>query len=458
MNKTLLKLFFTNLFIILVSFFVFGVAVQISSLDFPAFLLTGFFLAIILSLAAGGIFSRPLTQIKKSVAQHLTQMSRELEHKTTALKEDQNELQTILSSMIEGVIVVDQDERIILINNPVYEMLDLRSQNTIGKPYWEIIRNAEINSFLKEAIHFKKSLKKEITIIAPTESHFSMQISCVLMDSGALCAVVAVFHDISELKKMERMRSEFVANASHELKTPLTTIKGFVETLKEGALNDPSRAMQFLQIIDKHTSRLEQLVNDLLNLSAIESKEINLKFEHVSIATVIETTVSFCKENIEKGKHKITVTIEENLPAVFIDRHQIEQAFFNLLDNAIKFTPPGGVISISAKKENDLIRVDVKDSGVGIDAAHLPRIFERFYRVDKGRSREMGGTGLGLSIVKHIILAHHGKVSVSSELGKGSTFSVFLPFRTPPTPSFNSPSPPLYLPVGRQVKEGEWGS
>ena len=211
------------------------------------------------------------------------------------------------------------------------------------------------------------------------------------------------------------------------LKTPLTTIKGFVETLKEGALNDPARAMQFLQTIDKHTSRLEQLVNDLLNLSAIESKEINFKFEHISIAAVIETAVSFSQENIEKGKHKITVTIEKNLPAVFIDRHRIEQAFFNLLDNAIKFTVPGGTIAISAKKENDSIRVDVRDTGVGIDAAHLPRIFERFYRVDKGRSREMGGTGLGLSIVKHIVLAHRGKVSVASQSDKGSTFSVFLP-------------------------------
>src|SRR3989338_2582959 len=426
MNKTLFKLFLANLFIILISFFVFGVAAQISSLDFPALFLTGFFLAIILSLAAGWIFSRPFTQIKKSAAEHLTQISRELEHKTTALLEDQNELQTILSSMIEGVIVVDHNERIILINNPVYEMLDLRSRNTIGKPYWEVIRNAEINSLLKEAIHFKKSLKKEIAIIAPVENHFSVQVSCVL-SNDRLGGVVAVFHDISELKKMERMRSEFVANASHELKTPLTTIKGFVETLKEGALNDPARAMQFLQTIDKHTSRLEQLVNDLLNLSAIESKEINFKFEHISIAAVIETAVSFSQENIEKGKHKITVTIEKNLPAVFIDRHRIEQAFFNLLDNAIKFTVPGGTIAISAKKENDSIRVDVRDTGVGIDAAHLPRIFERFYRVDKGRSREMGGTGLGLSIVKHIGRAHRGKVSVASQPDKGSTFSVFLP-------------------------------
>ena len=239
------------------------------------------------------------------------------------------------------------------------------------------------------------------------------------------------------------MRSEFVANASHELKTPLTTIKGFVETLKEGAINDPEKAGKFLEIIEKHANRLEQLVNDLLSLSAIESKEVDFKFEPTPIGTVIETVKNFSKELIEKRGHKITVTIEPGLPAVFIDRHRMEQVFLNLLDNAIKFTPQEGSIAISAKKEDGFIRVDFKDNGVGIDAGHLPRIFERFYRVDKGRSRDMGGTGLGLSIVKHIVLAHHGKVSVSSQLEKGSTFSVFLP-NSPPTPLF--------------TKEGERGS
>ena len=443
MNKTLLKLFFINLGIISIFFFIFGVTARISPSIFSSFFLTGFFLALILSLAAGRIFLNSFRQIEKNVTEHLNQMSGELEHKTTALIQDQNELQTILSSMIEGVIVVNNHERIILINNPVYEMLDLRSRDTIGKPYWEVIRNAEINSLLKEAIHFKRSLQKEITIIAPTESYFSMQVSCV-WSNHQLSGVVAVFHDISELKKMARMRSEFVANASHELKTPLTTIKGFVETLKEGALNDPVRALQFLQIIDKHTARLEQLVNDLLNLSAIESKEVDFKFEPIPIGTVIETAVNFSKENMEKGQHQMTVMIEENLPAVLVDRHRIEQAFLNLLDNAIKFTPRGGSIAISAKREDDFIRVDVKDNGIGIEATHLPRIFERFYRVDKGRSRDLGGTGLGLSIVKHIVLAHHGKVSVASEVEKGSVFSIFFPIRTPPLPLF--------------VKEGERGS
>ena len=430
MNKTLLKLFFTNLGIISIFFFVFGVTARISPSIFPSFFLTGFFLALILSLAAGRIFLNSFRQIEKNAAEHLNQMSGELEHKTTAMVQDQNELQTILSSMIEGVIVVDRDERIVLMNGPVYKMLDLRSQDTMGKPYWEVIRNDEINSLLKEAIAFKKSLKKEIQIISPMESHFSMQISCVALNQQ-LSGVVAVFHDISELKKMARMRSEFVANASHELKTPLTTIKGFVETLKEGALSDPPRALQFLQIIDKHTGRLEQLVDDLLSLSAIESKEVDFKFEPTSIGTVIETVKNLSKEMIEKRGHTISVTIEKELPAVLIDRPRMEQVFLNLLDNAIKFTPFGGSIAISAQKEDDFIRVDFKDNGVGIDAAHLPRIFERFYRVDKGRCRDMGGTGLGLSIVKHIVLAHHGKVSVSSEPEKGSTFSVFLPLNSP---------------------------
>ncbi len=451
MNKILVRLFLTNLIVIFFSFLVFGILFRISFPQYISFLELGVFLALFLSLVVGRIFLKPIRQIKKAaqkiiqgdfksrlsmsrkdelgdLADHLNHMSGELQNKISEILQDQNELKAILSSMVEGVLVIDKDERIVLLNWPVYEMLDLRSKDTVGRHYWEVIRNEEINSLLKEAITQKKSLKKEIMIIAPSESHFSMQVSCVFTDRGVLSAVVSVFHDISELKKLAKLRSEFVANASHELKTPLTTIKGFVETLKDGAIHNEQKAQKFLDIIAKHTQRLEELVGDLLSLSAIESKEVKLDFAKVQIAAVLESVVNLAKERWDTSQYKIILDVSQNFPAVSLDRSRMEQAFLNLLDNAIKFTPAGGVITISAYQENGFSRIDFKDTGIGIEPEHIPRIFERFYRVDKGRSRELGGTGLGLSIVKHIVQAHQGKVLVQSEVGKGSVFSIFLPY------------------------------
>ena len=450
MNRIFKKLFLTH-WLIFASCFVLGaVVLQPPAFHYLFFIVLATFMALASSLLIGKLFLRPIKQMQKvtqemtrgdfksrlvlgrkdewgTLANSLNQVSVELQKKIMEMVEDKNELQAILANMVEGVMVIDRDEKIVLFNEPIYDMLDLRSQETIGRPYWEVIRNDEVNTLLKEAMTQKKSLKKEVTIISPSESQFLMQISAILSEAGNLSGLVAVFHDITEIKKLARLRSEFVANVSHELKTPLTSIKGFVETLRDGAIKDKDKADKFLGIIQKHTEQLEQLVNDLLSLSAIESKEVPLDLEMTKIEPLIQSTVSLYKTQIEQRNLQISLNIPEDLPAISLDQVKMSQVFSNLINNAVKFTSPGGEIVIKASQNGEFVRIDFKDAGIGIEPEHLGRIFERFYRVDKGRSRQLGGTGLGLAIVKHIVQSHNGKMEVESEFGKGSTFSVFLP-------------------------------
>jgi two-component system phosphate regulon sensor histidine kinase PhoR len=333
----------------------------------------------------------------------------------------------ILSSMIEGVIVINAKGKIEHASPNFCQLLELRSKETQNKLYWEVIWNQEINNSIKEALLEKRAVKKEINIIGPQDTFFSMQISPVMDRNDNLLSLIAVFHDITELKKLEKVRTEFVANVSHELKTPLTAIKGFVETLKSSAKEDPAAVEHFLDIIEKQTQRLENLVNDLLILSAIESREVKMNIVPEALSKVIQTVLALDRKIIEDKGHQVTVDIPDDLPRVLVDRQRIEQVFLNLLDNAVKFTPPQGKINIQARLERPFVRVEVRDNGVGIPAEHLSRVFERFYRVDRARSREAGGTGLGLSIVRHIVLAHQGKVEVESKADVGSTFRIFLP-------------------------------
>ncbi len=340
---------------------------------------------------------------------------------------DRENLDTILSSMVEGVIVITSKGKVEHASSNFCQLLELRSKETQGKLYWEVIWNQEINDSLKEALLHRRAVRKEINIIGPQESFFSMQISPIMDKEGKLLRLIAIFHDITELKKLEKIRAEFVANVSHELKTPLTAIKGFVETLKTSAKDDPAALVRFLDIIDKQTQRLENLVNDLLILSSIESNEVKMHFMSEPLSKIIYPVIALQKKTIEDKGHQVKVDIAGDLPNVLVDRQRMEQVFLNLLDNAVKFTPPGGNISITAQWEKPYVRIEVKDNGVGIPAEHLSRVFERFYRVDKARSREAGGTGLGLAIVRQIVNAHQGKIEVESTSGAGSTFRIFLP-------------------------------
>ncbi len=361
------------------------------------------------------------------LVRNLNEMSEVLQAQIQRITNDKNELQAILSSLVEGVIVIGGDERVMYLSPNFCDLLDVRSREATGRPYWEVIRNQEINDSIKEAIAHRKAVKKDVDVIGPQDAYFSMQVSPVMDDEKSLRSVVAIFHDITELKKFERLRTEFVANVSHELKTPLTSIKGFVETLQSGALKDQENAKRFLDIINKQTDRLENLVNDLLTLSSLESRELPMDLREENIGEIVQSVLGLNKKQIERMGHTIDIAVPLDLPHVRVDRQRIEQVILNLLDNAIKFTSQGGVITVKAAVDGDFIRFDVQDNGIGIASEHIPRLFERFYRVDKTRSRELGGTGLGLAIVKHIIMTHNGKISVSSKLGEGSTFSIFFP-------------------------------
>lgn len=374
------------------------------------------------ALMARYFFSKKMTG-KDTAIRDLTDRLGRLTQEST---DDQVELNAILSSMVEGVMVIGADDRILYVSPNLSAMFQMRTPDVASKRYWEVIPHQQIIASVKEALQSKGAVNKEINLITPADIFFSMQVSPVIQ-GGVLKSVVAVFHDITELKRLLKMRSEFVANVSHELKTPLTSIKGFVETLQDEGNCDQETQKRFLDIIHKQTQRLEMLVDDLLTLSAIESKEGKMDFSPQDLGSIVQSVVHMHKPALDASGHQLRMELPLGLPKILADRHRIEQVVLNLLDNAMKFTSKGGQILIKASVQRPFIRLDVQDTGVGIGPEHLTRIFERFYRVDKARSIQKGGTGLGLSIVKHIVQSHQGKIEVQSRLGQGSTFSIFLP-------------------------------
>ncbi|HDK26081.1 MAG TPA: HAMP domain-containing sensor histidine kinase [Candidatus Atribacteria bacterium] len=360
------------------------------------------------------------------LADSLNLMSEELENKIRIISEDKDKMRVVLSGVIEGIVAIDKEGRIILFNHALKNMIDCSSDIVLGKFHWEIIRNNQLNELLKEALQKGQALTREITLFSPQEKIFHASAN-PLTEKNKVWGAVIVLNDITEIKKLEKMRSEFVANVSHELRTPLTSIQGFVETLKEGAINNPEKAQYFLDIIEKQSNRLNNLIEELLQLSKIESQEIAMNLQSINLRDLIDKTILEFKEKIDQKEQQVKINISPQLPLVKADPEQIEVVFRNLLDNAIKYTPNRGKISISALEKAENIYIEVADTGIGISAEHLPRIFERFYRADKDRSRKLGGTGLGLAIVKHIVQANQGTIGVESKPGKGSKFFFTLP-------------------------------
>ncbi|KAF0119199.1 MAG: two-component system OmpR family phosphate regulon sensor histidine kinase PhoR [bacterium] len=379
---------------------------------------------------ASGDFSRKVRIRSKDeigeLARTFNKMAEELEEKIQTISEDRNQMRAILSSVIEGVLAIDINEKVILFNSALEEIFNLSKDKVIGKFFWEVVRNNELNELLKDTVKEGKLQTKELSLFFPEERIFQVHVLPIKGEED-IAGAVAVLYDITEIKRLERLRVEFVANVSHELRTPLTAIKGFIETLKDGAIDDPQNNRRFINIIETHAERLNSLINDLLELSKIESREIRMDFQPVNLRELIEDIAANFKELIRQKGHTIEIDFSSNFPEVKVDLEKMEQVFNNLLDNAIKFTPENGRIIIRGIDRKEDIEIQVSDTGIGIPEEHLPRVFERFYRVDKARSRELGGTGLGLSIVKHIIQAHGGKAGVESEPGKGSKFFFTIP-------------------------------
>jgi two-component system phosphate regulon sensor histidine kinase PhoR len=363
----------------------------------------------------------------------ISEMDAKSRERVDEITREKEYYEAILGGMTEGVLLMDERGRILLVNKVLQRLISI-PPNVAGKTTLEVIRSVEFEKAIQEALG--KGAKRTFEITLPSAGEKTFEVNVVTIPSVAklgeeasakIRGAIAAFHDISRLKNLERTRQDFVANVSHELRTPLTTIKGYVETLLEGAWRE-GVALQFLQVIQRHTDRLTKIVEDLLTLSRIESKGFQLKTEQVPVAELIEDALGFVSPGAEKKR--ISILRGEIASPLFVpgDRDYLEQVFVNLLDNAIKYTQEGGTIEVSAiEKEDRLVLFSVRDNGIGIPKEDLARIFERFYRVDKGRSQEIGGTGLGLSIVKHIVQTHGGRVWAESQPGKGSTFYFILP-------------------------------
>ncbi|MGB4599707.1 MAG: ATP-binding protein [Trichlorobacter sp.] len=401
-------------------------------------------LALIFSVLLSNLTSRPLRAMSEAAArfgagergvrmpvqgtdevgylgQVLNQMATRLEDQMDNLASERQRLNAILHGMGEGVMVLNAQGVITLVNPAFRNQLSLEGE-VVGKSLVEICRHPDLLQAYDQQRATGGEVMGEVALPASGKTLSTHWVPLVEHQG-----TVAVFHDISDLKRIEAIRRDFVANASHELRTPVAVIKGYAETLLDGGLQDnPERSQQFVSIIASHAERLTNLINDILTLSKLESKETALELFPLDVAGMLRKTRLLMEEHARQQGLSLTVTSPETLPRVMADHGRLEQVLLNLLDNAIKYTPAGGSVTIGAEQRGRQIAITVSDTGVGIPPKDLSRIFERFYRVDEARSREQGGTGLGLAIVKHIVQLHGGEVRVDSEPGKGSSFTVLL--------------------------------
>jgi two-component system phosphate regulon sensor histidine kinase PhoR len=360
----------------------------------------------------------------EALAASLDKTQEHLKSRIADLEASRNQMRTVLNSMVEGVIAIDSDQRVLLVNEAACRLFPIHEVSAVGRPLWELVRSPQLQQWMGAALSQSEPVGGELELKAPVPRVLAVRVAGLPGPIAAGAIVVA--SDISQLRRLEQVRKEFVANASHELKTPLASIKACVETLLDGALEDSEIRVRFLQTVNEQTERLDKLVRDLLALTQIESQERPPVLQPMPLAAIVELCVNRHRQYAERKQMQLVTSPPPEDVQVLADEESLEQILDNLIDNAVKYTNSGGTVTVRWKVEGDRCRIEVEDTGIGIPQAHLARIFERFYRVDRARSRELGGTGLGLSIVKHLVQILGGTVSVSSRLGKGTTFTVDL--------------------------------
>ncbi len=391
-----------------------------------------------------------------SLERNLVGMGRTLSLRLESLREEKSKLQAILSGMIEGVLVIDPQGHIQMTNERAEEIFSsMERGGLVGRQLTHISRNPELGEFVRGLAlgSGPGPVKREITLKrGDREEFFQITATQIPGVAGEPQLFILVFHDVTELKRLEATRRDFVGNVSHEIRTPLTAVRGYAETLRTGAINDPERAEKFLRVIERHSERLSRLTDDLLALSDLELGRVALHRASMHLGPVVDASLDVVRDKAEQGRVAIRRDLPATLPALVADADRMTQILVNLVDNAVKYTEPGGEVVVSARAlasppviegrhpdPGPWIEIRVADNGIGIPSRDLPRLTERFYRVDKARSRALGGTGLGLAIVKHIVQAHGGVLHIDSEIGRGTTVSVSLPRGDPATTGTGSP-------------------
>lgn len=363
----------------------------------------------------------------RSLARTFNQMSQRLEAQFQQLEADRQQLRTILGGMIEGVVAIGPSQRVLFANEAAGHMLEFNPQNAVGRPLWEVSRQPQLQELLNKALKGSEPHREEFEWTGPTARQMAVYVAPLIGDRAA--GAILVLNDITELRRLERLRRDFVANVSHELKTPLSVIKACIEALIDGAVEDPDVRRPFLEQIHDQGERLHALILDLISLGRIESGESTLDIQPVPLDHAVADCLD--RQRIRAEAKGISLqgmpSRTENEIAVLADDEALSQVLDNLVDNAVKYTQNGGAILLSWSRMGPRVQLQVEDNGPGIPERDLPRIFERFYRVDKARSRQLGGTGLGLAIVKHLVQAMNGTIKVRSQVGRGTTFTINLP-------------------------------
>jgi len=382
----------------------------------------------------------------------LNQTAGRLDRTIRTLTEERNLSSAILGSMVEGVAVVNAAERLVFTNPGFASILGLDVPPVAGSSLLEVVRQTELIGAVRQVLAGEPRVESEISTGTLRQHFFAATIASVR--AGETSGAVIVLHDITELRKLERIRRDFVANVSHEFRTPLTAIQGFAETLIAGALDDPQNRGRFLNIILEHARRLARLTEDLLKLSQMDADRLEIEINPVKVSQLVESCYETARHRAAEKELTLTLApgLSQDLPDVAGDARRLQEVLQNLLDNAIQYTLPGGKIVLNAELKNHNVVFTVSDTGIGIPTADQPRIFERFYRVDAARSREAGGTGLGLAIAKHLIEVHGGRIWVESEVGAGSRFHFSVPLFDPERAAVRSTSSPASGRAGRSTQ------